>query len=193
MNIRVTDDELESIRSKAGSARLSVTEFVVRRLCDGRETSGTSMTSDYGDGCNASRRRAYAPDASGNDPGRIEDIHVRCTSDERRRIVSLADQADLSITDYVIRRATDEQRTSATGDTSNLAGILEELCHQGRALDRISEDIGRIAGIAWRDDVNGPAIDRLVREVTEDNATARTGLDRATRELVHVLGERHGS
>lgn len=82
------------------------------------------------------------------DPGRSVGIHIRCRAEERDRLRSLAKEAGLSMTDFILASTVygaEIDRLSGALDTGLLERLYDELHAQGVNLNQIARAVNRLA------------------------------------------------
>lgn len=188
VHMRVTRDELAAIDANARLAGMSRTEFFVQ--CCARDRKTFELATVPGrDGPGASRAQGEEdPSPVLSRAKKDKQMLVRLSRADKLRIAGRARRAGKSMSEFVVRSAlSDEVAFVEACDRAELARLYSELRRQGTNLNQIAAKINRIASVAWREDVSGELVSRLVREVTEDNEGTRACVNDAIRAVRRAL------
>lgn len=193
VNIRVSEDELSRIDANAKMAGMSRSAYII--ACAADEEKKFTVPSRLLGVPKPKKRSGYYPDESATwiyedrHPGaprksfdgglRSESLSMRVSKFEKRTIERRSEQDGLSVTDYMMKKAVYTEDDIVPFDRDAYMRTFSELQAQGRNLNQIAAALNRIASIAWRDDVDGELIDSLVRDVLDDNARTRSGINDA--------------
>ena len=182
-NICVSADDLATIDANARLAGMSRSEFVAECCARDRKTFELAAIPGKTDEDAAARDGGTWPSER-----KTARLSVKLTGAEKLRIAGRARRAGKSMSRFVVASALSDDVTFVEAcDRAALAGLYSELGRQGANLNQIAAKIGRIASIAWREDVSGELISRLVREVTEDNERTRVCVNDALRAVRRAL------
>ena len=186
VHLRVTEEELATIDANARLAGMSRTEFFVECCALDRKTFELAAVPGKVDDDGRDEGQRREPERVPG--GRTKDFHLRFSEAERLRIRGRAKRAGKSMNEFIVASALSDDVTFVEAcDRAALAGLHSELGRQGANLNQIAAKINRIASIAWREDVSGELVSRLVREVTEDNERTRACVNDALRAVRRAL------
>ena len=180
-NFRLSEDDYETLRSKASIAGMSMSEFVIETCVRGRQAFEVSRLPG-----------ADADDATGVSgghglgPARTESLHIKLTEDEKRFIAESARRAGLTMTRFVVETCV-RGRIEFIGDPDFFRSYMTELNRQGVNLNQIAVKVNALSQIAWREDVDAGKIDELVRDLVADNERTRPLLNDALRETRRLM------
>ena len=181
---RLTDDEYETLRSKASIAGMTMTDFIVATAVAGR----TAFVLAKAPGALPDELDAREGQEAREVPYRHEGRrHFHLVLDEGRydRLSGVAKASGLSRT-ACIKRMIDGARIYSI-DIETMGKLYAELRRQGGNLNQMAKKLNLVSNIAWRDDVDGSAIDALVYGLEADNSTTRAAINDAIRSLIEFL------
>lgn len=175
-HLRLTEDQLATLKSKARIAGMSASEFVIACAVEGR-TSFTFALPPTREQRGASKPEDSNRQRRWRTTNKTVVLKVRIDEQKNEELSRLAERAGISKAEYV-RRAI-ENKPIVVIDRDLLAAMLGELNKQGGNLNQMARKMNLVAAIAWRDDVDGSAIDQLVYEIAADNERTRTSVNDA--------------
>lgn len=175
-HLRLTDDQLATLKSKARIAGMSASEFVIACAVEGRTSFSFARppAREDRDAPNSEDSKRHCRWRTTN---KTVVLKVRIDEQKNEEISELARRAGISKAEYV-RRAIGNKPIVVI-DRDLLAATLGELNKQGGNLNQMARKMNLVAAIAWRDDVDGSAIDQLVYELAADNERTRTSVNDA--------------
>lgn len=192
ISVRVSQDEYETLRARANVAGLTLSNYILTCCVDEdprfhvARLPGSKRS--LGDGRRGESARASSVERPSALSAKTERVDVRCTPEEKGRLQETASSLGLTLTDFVIASSLNGGVTVVNWDGGDeIKKVVGELGKQGGNLNQIAMKINRIASIAWREDVDGDLIERLIREVTEDNERTRALINDAVREAYETI------
>ena len=175
--LRLTCEQLETLKAKARLAGMTASEFVVASAIDSNTTFALASVP----GSSAEDRTEIKESRTKRSEWRTVKkqmiFKLRMTEDQYERLCKNADQASISKAEYMRRLL--EGEPIVVMDRRQIAGLLGELNKQGGNLNQMARKLNALSAIAWRDDVDGSAIDNLVYELAADNQRTRANINDA--------------
>ena len=173
--LRLTRKQLDMLKAKARVAGMTASDFVVACAVDGKTEFALARIP----ASRAERVSEKRHDGGGRWRQTNKDVSfkLRMTEREYERLDIYARRAGISKAEYIRRLLAGDPIVVI--DRHQFATALGELNKQGGNLNQIARKVNALSAIAWRDDVDGSAIDSLVYELEADNKRTRTAINDA--------------
>lgn len=192
-NIRLTEEEARLIEERARRLGVSQADLIA-------ETCARSTTEELER--KLELHRECAPESSESAPRRARRptggeqrtrrLFVRVTPSEDERLRARASAAGVSLSDYVVGCALREDWRPTVvpeGFDARLLDCERELKRQGGNLNQMTRALHSLSALAWLPDAPVGRIDKVLRELDQDNERTRADLNDAIRAAGRLIDE----